>query len=161
MPRPSSPLNAKASTRSPYALDRSQQNSCALDDDQVREPRRLIPVSTHQFCFICQTMMSSQVRPGQHRVDVRPNPSFTMSKHSRRRAGVQFCHLYREICSPRWVRLGGARRSRTDDLMLAKHALYQLSYGPSSGSLVTACFQGDGRPGQTRTADLTLIRRTL
>ena len=27
-------------------------------------------------------------------------------------------------------RLGGARRSRTDDLMLAKHALYQLSYGP-------------------------------
>ena len=27
-------------------------------------------------------------------------------------------------------RLGGARRDRTDDLMLAKHALYQLSYGP-------------------------------
>ena len=26
---------------------------------------------------------------------------------------------------------GGARRDRTDDLMLAKHALYQLSYGPS------------------------------
>ena len=29
---------------------------------------------------------------------------------------------------------GGAGRSRTDDLMLAKHALYQLSYGPSSGA---------------------------
>jgi hypothetical protein len=27
-------------------------------------------------------------------------------------------------------RLGGARRDRTDDLMLAKHALSQLSYGP-------------------------------
>ena len=27
---------------------------------------------------------------------------------------------------------GGARRDRTDDLMLAKHALYQLSYGPLS-----------------------------
>ena len=26
---------------------------------------------------------------------------------------------------------GGVRRDRTDDLMLAKHALYQLSYGPS------------------------------
>ena len=25
---------------------------------------------------------------------------------------------------------GGVRRDRTDDLMLAKHALYQLSYGP-------------------------------
>src|ERR1044071_5806696 len=28
---------------------------------------------------------------------------------------------------------GGARRDRTDDLMLAKHALSQLSYGPISG----------------------------
>ncbi len=28
--------------------------------------------------------------------------------------------------------LGGARRDRTDDLMLAKHALSQLSYGPVS-----------------------------
>ncbi len=28
------------------------------------------------------------------------------------------------------ARCGGARRDRTDDLMLAKHALYQLSYGP-------------------------------
>ena len=27
--------------------------------------------------------------------------------------------------------IGGARRDRTDDLMLAKHALSQLSYGPS------------------------------
>ena len=25
---------------------------------------------------------------------------------------------------------GGVRRDRTDDLMLAKHALYQLSYDP-------------------------------
>lgn len=28
---------------------------------------------------------------------------------------------------------GGARRDRTDDLMLAKHALSQLSYGPITG----------------------------
>ena len=28
------------------------------------------------------------------------------------------------------ARHGGARRDRTDDLMLAKHALSQLSYGP-------------------------------
>ena len=32
-------------------------------------------------------------------------------------------------CVPR-SQSGGARRDRTDDLMLAKHALYQLSYGP-------------------------------
>ena len=30
---------------------------------------------------------------------------------------------------------GGARRDRTDDLMLAKHALSQLSYGPIFVSL--------------------------
>ena len=68
---------------------------------------------------------------------------------------------------------GGARRDRTDDLMLAKHALYQLSYGPSfprgrhsesrHRSVVrppkghTRC----GGPRRTRTADLTLIRRVL
>ena len=28
---------------------------------------------------------------------------------------------------------GGARRSRTDDILLAKQALYQLSYGPLVG----------------------------
>ena len=32
------------------------------------------------------------------------------------------------------ARYGGARRDRTDDLMLAKHALYQLSYGPLIGA---------------------------
>ena len=32
---------------------------------------------------------------------------------------------------------GGARRDRTDDLMLAKHALSQLSYGPILASNVT------------------------
>ena len=41
-------------------------------------------------------------------------------------------------CWSRLVRLrrdpasGGARRDRTDDLMLAKHALSQLSYGPEA-----------------------------
>jgi hypothetical protein len=34
------------------------------------------------------------------------------------------------LCSP----IGGARRDRTDDLMLAKHALSQLSYGPAARS---------------------------
>src|ERR671910_99323 len=30
---------------------------------------------------------------------------------------------------------GGARRDRTDDLMLAKHALSQLSYGPQRSEI--------------------------
>ena len=32
--------------------------------------------------------------------------------------------------APRRTASGGARRSRTDDILLAKQALYQLSYGP-------------------------------
>ena len=46
---------------------------------------------------------------------------------------------------------GGARRDRTDDLMLAKHALYQLSYGPIGGPvrpLIPIPPVGVGRPGQ-------------
>ena len=72
---------------------------------------------------------------------------------------------------------GGARRDRTDDLMLAKHALYQLSYGPNSrrnsrgrpqlGAVIDPLSgrprvtQRCGGPRRTRTADLTLIRRVL
>jgi hypothetical protein len=52
-----------------------------------------------------------------------------------------------ETCNPRsrgcfnQARLGsgGARRDRTDDLMLAKHALYQLSYGPNVKPLSESC----------------------
>ena len=71
---------------------------------------------------------------------------------------------------------GGARRDRTDDLMLAKHALYQLSYDPlhlggrvqlgavidlSSARPRVTQKRKCGGPRQTRTADLTLIRRVL
>src|ERR687890_2259339 len=52
---------------------------------------------------------------------------------------------------------GGARRDRTDDLMLAKHALSQLSYGPTGERTVAI----RGGPGTTRTSDLTLIRGAL
>jgi hypothetical protein len=40
---------------------------------------------------------------------------------------------------------GGARRDRTDDLMLAKHALSQLSYGPigSRANVILASSAGD------------------
>ena len=76
-------------------------------------------------------------------------------------------------------RPGGDRRDRTDDLMLAKHALSQLSYVPkrgaigSDGKASTAPPSGSatptsplmrvasGGPGTTRTSDLTLIRGAL
>ena len=56
---------------------------------------------------------------------------------------------------------GGARRDRTDDLMLAKHALSQLSYGPLSRRPLKGRTPDHGGPGTTRTSDLTLIRGAL
>ncbi len=57
------------------------------------------------------------------------------------------------VCSLIASRLdGGASRNRTDDLMLAKHALYQLSYGPLGTCLVVGSIwfgAANGRPGQT------------
>jgi hypothetical protein len=54
---------------------------------------------------------------------------------------------------------GGGERDRTDDLMLAKHALSQLSYtpdaiNPQSGSHV-------GGSGWVRTIDPRLIKTVL
>ena len=51
------------------------------------------------------------------------------------RSDVLADDLYSAIALPnrklaRPAKAGGARRDRTDDLMLAKHALSQLSYGP-------------------------------
>ena len=73
----------------------------------------------------------------------------------------------------RWV--GGAKEDRTPDLLRARQALSQLSYGPNVLSASSApFFRGansawllacrrllGGGPGRTRTSDLTLIRGAL
>jgi hypothetical protein len=45
---------------------------------------------------------------------------------------------------------GGARRDRTDDLLLAKQALSQLSYGPApvTGHFWVPSEAGNGGPGK-------------
>lgn len=54
---------------------------------------------------------------------------------------------------------GGAKEDRTPDLLRAKQALSQLSYGPNvNRSYDPATIGGSG---QIRTADLTLIRGAL
>jgi hypothetical protein len=53
---------------------------------------------------------------------------------------------------------GGAGRDRTDDPLLAKQVLSQLSYGPVSA---LAPNQNFGGPRRTRTSDLTIISRAL
>ena len=45
---------------------------------------------------------------------------------------------------------GGARRDRTDDLLLAKQALSQLSYGPSPGGVAGSCVSWLAEPKLAR-----------
>ena len=73
-------------------------------------------------------------------------PSFTMSKISSPaiRQTTKLIFLLRAQPS----KVGGARRDRTDDLMLAKHALSQLSYGPVPEDECFALDQSGG-PGKT------------
>ena len=124
VPRPSSPLNAKASVRSPYALDRSQQNSCARITAAPLKKRPAAPTHALWFVLPDYDVFSGSALEAPDDIRGRTDPSFTMSTHPVE-AGREFVFTFL-IANP-----GGARRDRTDDLMLAKHALYQLSYGPS------------------------------
>ncbi len=92
------------------------------------------------------------------------------------RASVSGAPVRSTVAPPRRSR-GGARRDRTDDLMLAKHALYRLSYCPVQGNGFApwgaapvragrrwprrSARRPTGGPGKTRTSDLTLIKRAL
>ena len=53
-----------------------------------------------------------------------------------------------------WGDAGGANRDRTDDLLLAKQALSQLSYGPAFRAK-------SGGSGWIRTIDPRLIKTVL
>src|SRR3546814_1075178 len=53
-----------------------------------------------------------------------------------------------DVCSSDLPRAGGGGRDRTDDLVLAKHALSQLSYAPRSAMarpVTAALMVGQGR----------------
>ena len=59
----------------------------------------------------------------------RPKPGWARALRLETGCGKEFSA--NEPCSP----AGGARRDRTDDLLLAKQALSQLSYGPFRGQM--------------------------
>ena len=56
------------------------------------------------------------------------SPLYDVDDHRIRSAVRSCCLSHMDVTA---TRDGGARRDRTDDLMLAKHALSQLSYGPT------------------------------
>jgi hypothetical protein len=109
--RPSSPVVAKASTTCTYSLDPITLNTDVKD---YRE--RLLHTITQ--------------RPRNRNISrslyfIRVVKEQPMHKAHRKIASK----LRPQFCVALW-KTGGANRDRTDDLLLAKQALSQLSYGP-------------------------------
>jgi hypothetical protein len=91
-----------------------------------------------RFVFVRHLMSSKSVLkarsiPGEG-ARRRTDPCFTMSLRSPNPVSMKerqaAANLSFPIARTFMEGIGGARRDRTDDLMLAKHPLYQLSYGP-------------------------------
>ena len=159
MPRLSSPLNAKASVRSPYALDRSQQNSCV---GTVCPPavRKASETPTHALC----ALMSSQVNPSSFRGS-RAIPSIhNVIRRPGRNLTGNLVSL-RSLSRFWWSQTGSNRRPHACKARALPTELWPQLEASSLGSLSSTCPPEDhtkcGGPRQTRTADLTLIRRVL
>src|SRR5262245_2065456 len=59
-------------------------------------------------------------------------PSSRCQANRRRTGGIRYLLHWTFVADSLGSKPGGARRDRTDDLLLAKQALSQLSYGPVS-----------------------------
>ena len=130
LPRPSSPLTAKASTVYAWSLDHitpSRLEVMPNDAFAVASTTHLDSVSNQDACH-----------------------SFTFSKNTARPQCRSAFNLF--VCATH-PKTGGASRDRTDDPLLAKQVLSQLSYGPM--------VLESGGSGRTRTTGLTLIRGAL
>ncbi len=108
------------------------------DLEIMSEAYKLLCISQTRIDLLFTMSEIPHARPVGH--DMRSDVSRTMIKRPVRRSSISS---------------GGARRDRTDDLMLAKHALSQLSYGPVPEdeclrrSLRRKALDQDGGPGKT------------
>ena len=110
----------------------SQQNSCRTDPTDWKE----MPVGSC-LIFVRQCLLSNR---SSKPMRGRTNSSFTISMPADPKVWGNLLMRSRDP--------GGAGRSRTDDILLAKQALYQLSYGPVPGNsarLRRACRRGGRR----------------
>ncbi len=154
MPRPSSPVHAKASTNCPYLTLENPHHQRQFWNSRRCGAGRLhkAPVAAHpEGSATTQLDKDFRIRhaPSDRLAEatrssephaVTASISRTHSQCQRwgqiprsaarpRNSGL---HLWRNS-SPPPARAGGASRDRTDDLKLAKLALSQLSYGPADG----------------------------
>ena len=164
MPRLSSPLDAKASFRSPYALDRSQQNSCV--GTVCRPAVRSAEQRPHmRFDLSLQTMMSSQVSPPS---PGGPDKPFNSRCHAPARNPRRKLMIHDRLCAASflwWSQTGSNRRPHACKARALPTELWPLEEAARRELSFDLSAQGStekgGGPRQTRTADLTLIRRVL
>jgi hypothetical protein len=140
VPRPSSPLSAKASVRSPYALDRSQQNSCV--GTVAARGTKLRAAPTHALCI--QTMMSSRIQP-QTPGGSGGTLQFTMSDATSAKAEVETrCFPRSRRCPSRkgwWSQTGSNRRPHACKARALPTELWPLIPGRPAAA---------GSPGKSR-----------
>ncbi len=154
VPRPSSPLSAKASTKCPYALDPKPAAACR--DKSPARPRASI---RHSALHLPAWPTPAGPMPRTQKPHGRePPPSASripIHNVKDQRPGIRHQGSEdpapgptppdnREQESPRPIpdpwhlsSPGGADRSRTGDPLLAKQALSQLSYGPKTRCQMT------------------------
>jgi hypothetical protein len=125
LPRPSSPPTAKAFTVCTYSLDHITPSSLYPDYSEL-----------HGVLYY-RASCANAVVPGTRLFQDRRQNTFKLLKSKDRHYIGPRMHTGFNVHTPSdqgRPRDGGARRDRTDDLLLAKQALSQLSYGPVDDS---------------------------
>ena len=141
------PRKAKARTsqRKPQAANHPPQ-----ENSQARtHPRRPARPETHQ------NLIHNHQRT--HNAQANPHSAFLSEVPPRQASPI---HKTLPVTPNPRTQTHGDGRDRTDDLLLAKQALSQLSYAPMPGHAARQT-TARGGPGRTRTSDPTLIKRVL
>src|SRR5215467_854211 len=133
------------------AIERSANGSIARTLNRKTSLLRIVPTACGQaadiatdmtpprrrFSSPCRAIMlrCSEIAHRSRRyvtIDSRSDPTSSRCQISRLRIRLRGLPQAKDVlCGRAQGSAGGARRNRTDDLLLAKQALSQLSYGPS------------------------------
>ena len=127
--------------------DRSDDEAVRLRRHERAQPQTRARLASRSAWAMragdCAPKMIRSPQVTRSRSDARSDPLFTMSDNMHALRSQALCSRAQrvhkldvtdEISMPQIrtpIPTGGARRDRTDDLLLAKQALSQLSYGPS------------------------------
>ena len=139
MPRPSSPVYAKASTNCPYLTlenPHHHRQACLAGSPsiyrwfgfvRIDHPRQVIkPTQLDNHCCDLIDRLYVDRQPRHRFLEPIHNVKDEAEASTAASRGSGFFIYWKD---------GGASRDRTDDLKLAKLALSQLSYGPFGSSL--------------------------